>query len=92
MARNLKIFCRDCGSTAIIKKTIREHEDFSTLHCYCSNPECGHVWQASFEYVRTTQASRFVLNEFICTLIQKLPKAELEEVKKMLTNRLQAET
>lgn len=91
MAQRFKIFCRDCKSPAIIKKTIREHEDFSTVHCYCSNPECGHAWVANFEYAHTTKASKSTTYEIMVNLMQRLPKTELEEVEKILIKRMQAE-
>lgn len=90
MSRKFIIYCRECGSRAIISKTIREHNDFYAVHCRCKNPECGHGWVANFEYAHTTKASKSTINGLLDNLIQRLPKIELENIMKSLSKQLQS--
>lgn len=88
MSRRPKQYCRECHSEAIILKTERLHRDSSRLYCRCKNPDCNHEFVMSLDYSHTTKASKLTENGLLQYFIDKLPLAELENLRIVLNEKL----
>lgn len=86
MARILDIYCRECGSKAIITRTERIHSDLSNLYCHCKNVHCGHRFVMRLEFSHTTTTSTFSKNSLLKQVISRLSEQDKEALKKMLSD------
>lgn len=67
----MRVYCRECGSVAVITKTQRLSLDAADLYCSCK--QCNHrfVWSAGFKHSLTESVQE--KSDVICLLFNGLP-------------------
>ncbi|MEM5487069.1 ogr/Delta-like zinc finger family protein [Enterobacter cloacae] len=70
--RVLKIFCPECKSPAIIRRSVPKGDRFSDLYCACKNVECGHTYVLELTYARPLSPSALATDRLVKELVGQL--------------------
>ena len=70
--RVMKVFCPECNSKAIIRKTVRKHRHISDLYCACADVECGHTFVLNVTFTHTLSTSAKTSDKLLQTVIENL--------------------
>lgn len=81
MGRTIKNYCNVCHSPAIVIKSERQHDDYLKIYFVCKNKQCNHRWVADQTFSHTTHESHLLKNGILKAVLNRLPLAELKEIK-----------
>ncbi|EMH4132619.1 ogr/Delta-like zinc finger family protein [Serratia marcescens] len=70
--RVMKVYCPECGESAIIRKTCRKDKKLSDLYCACSDVECGHTFVLNVTFSHTISPSAKTGNSLVKSLLSLL--------------------
>lgn len=71
----MRVYCRECGSKAIIAEEENISSVFSRLYCQCTNAKvCGHSFVAHINFSHTLKASAVNLNRSLLERLRELPR------------------
>lgn len=70
--RVLKLFCPECKSPAVIRKSVPKGDRFNDLYCACSNVECGHTYVLELTYARQLSPSALAGDKLVKALVGQL--------------------
>lgn len=54
----MRIYCRDCGSKALITRVVKEALEYTKLYCICLDPTCGHGFVSELRLSHTLKPSK----------------------------------
>lgn len=70
--RVLKLFCPECKSPAVIRRSVSKDDKFSDLYCACSNVECGHTYVLNLTFSHTLSPSSMATDRLVKELVGQL--------------------
>lgn len=70
----MRVYCRECGSKALITEEEKVSSVFSKLYCQCTNSRsCGHCFVAHMSFSHTLKPSAVKLNNSLLERLRELP-------------------
>lgn len=70
--RVLKLFCPECNSPAVIRRSVPKDSKFSDLYCACKNVECGHTYVLELTFARVLSPSALAGDRLVKELVGQL--------------------
>lgn len=84
--RVLRIACTECGSKAIIKKTVWKDKTFADLYLACSNVECGHTFVMNLAFSHTLSPGINSRDSLLSAVLNGLDKEQKNTLLEKLQN------
>ncbi|KAB7715719.1 transcriptional regulator [Plesiomonas shigelloides] len=83
--RRQKVRCRECGSNAVVKKTVWKttNNDFADVYYRCTRLDCGHTWVMNLCYSHTLVPSG-LQNGVLKLLIERMRPEEKQMALELL--------
>ncbi|ELN2578719.1 ogr/Delta-like zinc finger family protein [Enterobacter kobei] len=82
--RAMKIFCPECHANAVIRKSVRKHEQLSDLYCACGNVDCGHTFVMTLTFSHTLSPSKMTAESMFIQMIGNLSPQEKKVAMQLL--------
>lgn len=71
----MRVYCRECGSKALITEEEKVSSVFSKLYCQCTNVRsCGHCFVAHMNFLHTLNPSAVKPNNSLFERLRELPR------------------
>ncbi|WP_339495083.1 ogr/Delta-like zinc finger family protein [Pseudomonas sp. RA_105y_Pfl2_P56] len=71
----MRVYCRECGSKALITEEEKMSSVFSKLYCQCTNARaCGHSFVAHINFSHTLKPSAVKPNNSLLVRLCELPR------------------
>ena len=73
----MRVYCRECGSKALITEEEKISSVLSKLYCQCTNARtCGHCFVANMSFSHTLKPSAANPNSALLDRLRELPREQ----------------
>ncbi|UJR55196.1 ogr/Delta-like zinc finger family protein [Dickeya zeae] len=83
--RVMRVYCPECSSLAVVRKTNRKHPQIADIYCACSNMECGHTFVMNMTFSHTLSPSALTHGRLMKNMIDAIAPDKRQEMIDLLS-------